>query len=74
VSLTNKEITTSNQSFQNSKEWLDNAIKIAGSKHRGTYEAAYEVAYHLICFYREQRNHSSKYESDYVSIGIGSKI
>ena len=33
--------TSSDWSFQNSKEWLDAAIKVAGTKHKGTYEAAY---------------------------------
>ncbi len=33
--------TSSNGSFQNSKEWLDVAIKVAGTKHGGTYEAAH---------------------------------
>jgi hypothetical protein len=31
--------TSSDRSFQNSKEWVDTAIQIAGSKHAGTYEA-----------------------------------
>jgi hypothetical protein len=39
--------TSSNQSFQNSKEWIDVAIKIAGSKHGGTYKSAYCIANHL---------------------------
>jgi hypothetical protein len=32
--------TSSDRSFQNSKEWVDTAIQITGSKHAGTYEAA----------------------------------
>jgi hypothetical protein len=28
--------TSSDRSFQNSKEWLDVAIKVAGTKHGGT--------------------------------------
>ena len=44
--------TSSNRSFQNSKEWLDVSIKIAGSKHRGTYESAYLIANHLCLFYK----------------------
>jgi hypothetical protein len=43
----------SDQSFQNSKEWLDVAIQIAGSKHNGTFEAAYRIANHLLHFYKE---------------------
>jgi len=45
--------TSSNQSFQNSKEWLDVAIKVAGTKHGGTYEATYRISNHLLRFYRD---------------------
>jgi len=45
--------TRSDRSFQNSKEWVDTAIQIAGSKHAGTYEAAYRIANHLLRFYRD---------------------
>ena len=45
--------TSSDRSFQNSKEWVDTAIQIAGSKHCGTYEAAYRIANHLLRFYRD---------------------
>jgi hypothetical protein len=45
--------TSSDRSFQNSKEWVDTAIQIAGSKHAGTYEAAYRIANHLLRFYRD---------------------
>jgi len=45
--------TSSNRSFQNSKEWVDTAIQIAGSKQAGTYEAAYWIANHLLRFYRD---------------------
>jgi hypothetical protein len=41
------------RSFQNTKEWLDVAIKIAGSKHGGTFESAYRIANHLVCFYQD---------------------
>jgi hypothetical protein len=34
-------ITSSNQSFQKDKEWLDAAIQMFGSKHKGTFESAY---------------------------------
>jgi hypothetical protein len=40
VSYVRMPKTSSDRSFQNSKEWLDVAIKVAGKKHRGTYEAA----------------------------------
>ncbi len=43
----------SNRSFQNSKEWFDTAIQIAGAKHGGTYESAYRIANHLIRFYKD---------------------
>jgi hypothetical protein len=43
--------TSSDRSFQNSKEWLDAAIKVAGTKHKGTYEAAYCISNHLLRFY-----------------------
>jgi hypothetical protein len=45
--------TSSNRSFQNSKEWLDAAIQIAGSKHKGTFESAYRMANHLLRFYKD---------------------
>jgi hypothetical protein len=40
-------------SFTNSKEWLDTAIKILGSLHGGTYESAYRISKHLITFYKD---------------------
>jgi hypothetical protein len=43
--------TSSDRSFQNSKEWLDAAIKVAGTKHKGTYEVAYRISNHLLRFY-----------------------
>ncbi len=39
-------------SLKNSKEWLDVAIKIAGSEHEGTYESVYRIANYLCCFYK----------------------
>ena len=45
--------TSSDRSFQNSKEWLNVAIKIAGSKHGGTYESVYRIANHLCRFYKD---------------------
>jgi hypothetical protein len=45
--------TSSDRSFQNSKEWLDVSIKVAGTKHGGTYEAAYRITNHLLRFYRD---------------------
>jgi hypothetical protein len=45
--------TSSNRSFQNSKAWLDVAIKVAGTKHGGTYEATYRITNRLLHFYRD---------------------
>jgi hypothetical protein len=41
------------RSFQNSKEWLDCAIRISGSQHNDTFESAYRIANHLIRFYKD---------------------
>jgi len=41
-------ITSSDQSFQKEKEWLDAAIQISGSKCKGKFESAYWIANHLI--------------------------
>jgi hypothetical protein len=45
--------TSSDHAFTNSKEWLDTTIQIAGSKHNGTFESAYCIANHLLCFYKD---------------------
>jgi hypothetical protein len=45
--------TSSNRSIQNLKEWLDVAINVTREKHGGTYEAAYHIANHLLCFYQD---------------------
>ena len=45
--------TSSDRSFQNSKKWLDIAIKIAASKHETTYEAAYRIANHHCRIYKD---------------------
>ena len=45
--------TSSDRSFQNSKESLDAAIKITGSKQGGTYESAYRITSHLCRFYKD---------------------
>jgi hypothetical protein len=44
---------SSDRSFQNTTKWLDVAIKIAGSKHGGTFESTYCISNHLIRFYRD---------------------
>jgi len=41
----------SDHSFLNSKEWVDTAIQISGSKHGGTFESAYHMTNHIIRFY-----------------------
>jgi hypothetical protein len=46
-------ITSSDQSFQKDKEWLDAAIQISRSKHKSTFESAYRIANHLIRFYKD---------------------
>ncbi len=45
--------TTSDHTFTNSKEWLDTAIKISGSKKGGTFESAYPIANHLLKNYKD---------------------
>ena len=53
ISYVRVPTSLSDQSFQNSKEWLDATIQIAGSKHNGTVEAAYRIANHLLRFYQD---------------------
>ena len=45
--------TSSDNSFRNSKEWLDTAIQISGSKQNDTFNAAYRIANHLLRFYKD---------------------
>ena len=45
--------TSSDSSFRNSKEWLDAAIRISGSKQNDTFNAAYRIANHLLRFYKD---------------------
>ena len=40
-------------SFWNSKEWIDTAIQISGSKHGGTFESAYRITNHIIRYYND---------------------
>jgi len=44
--------TQSDPSFLNSKEWVDTAIKIAGSK-QNTFESAKRMTNHIIRYYRD---------------------
>ncbi len=43
--------TKSDHSFLNSKEWVDTAIQISGSKHGGTCESTYRITDHIMKFY-----------------------
>ncbi len=45
--------TKSDNAFTNSKEWLDTAINVSGSPHRGTFESAYWITNHLIKIYKD---------------------
>jgi hypothetical protein len=45
--------TKSNSSFRNSKEWLNTAIKISGSKQGGIFELAYHITNHIIRYYHD---------------------
>ena len=45
--------TSSDSSFRNSKEWLDAAIQISGSKQNDRFNAAYRIANHLLRFYKD---------------------
>jgi hypothetical protein len=58
--LNNKKIsyvkvprTTSDCSLVKKKEWVDNTIQVAGSKHNSTFESAYRIANHICRFYRD---------------------
>jgi hypothetical protein len=53
ISYVRVPCTSSNHSFLNSKEWVDTAIQITGSKHGGTFELVHRVAYHLLHFYKD---------------------
>ncbi len=43
--------TLSDHSFVNTKEWIDTAIQLSGSKHSGTFESACCIINHMIKFY-----------------------
>ncbi len=45
--------TASDRSFLNSKEWVDYAIQISGSKNNGTFESAYRIANHILRYYQD---------------------
>jgi hypothetical protein len=45
--------TSSDDSFRSTKEWLDIAIRISGSKEGDTYNSAYHIANHLWQFYED---------------------
>ena len=45
--------SSTDKSFNNNKSWVDDALKINGSTHGGTYESAFRVSNHLCRFYRD---------------------
>jgi hypothetical protein len=45
--------TSSDDSFRSTKEWLDIAIRISGSKEGDTFNSAYRITNHLWCFYKD---------------------
>jgi hypothetical protein len=53
ISYVRVSTTSSDHAFTNSKEWLNTAIQIAGSKHNDTFESTYHVANHLLRFYKD---------------------
>ena len=44
---------SSDKSFNNTKSWVDEALKNNGSTHDGTRESAFHVANHLCRFYQD---------------------
>ena len=44
---------SSDKSFNNTKSWVDEALKYNGSTHGGTFESAFRVSNHLCRFYRD---------------------
>ena len=45
--------TSSDDSLRSTKEWLDIAIGISGSKEGDTFNSAYRIANHLLRFYKD---------------------
>jgi hypothetical protein len=45
--------SSSDKSFNNTKSWVDEALKINGLTHGGTFESAFHVSNHLCRFYRD---------------------
>jgi hypothetical protein len=45
--------SSSDKSFNNTKSWVDEALKYNGSTHGGTIESAFRVSIHLCRFYRD---------------------
>ena len=45
--------SSTDKSFNNNKSWVDDALKVNGSTHGGTYESAFRVSNHLCRFYRD---------------------
>jgi hypothetical protein len=45
--------SSSDKSFNNTKSWVDEALKYNGLTHGGTFESAFRVSNHLCRFYRD---------------------
>jgi len=45
--------SSSDTSFNNTKSWVDDALKYNGSTHKTTFESAFHVSNHLCRFYKD---------------------
>jgi len=45
--------SSSDKLFNNTKSWVDGALKYNGSTHGGTFESAFQVSNHLCRSYRD---------------------
>ena len=45
--------SSTDKSFNNNKSWVDDALKVNGSTHGGTYESVFRVSNHLCQFNRD---------------------
>ena len=46
-------LLSSDKLFNNTKSWVDKALKINGSTHNGTFESAFHVSNNLCRFYKD---------------------
>jgi len=44
---------SSDKSFNNTKSWVDEALKYNGSTHKTTFEIAFRVSNHMCRFYKD---------------------